>query len=540
MYCRYHSNLYRCRIGMNEKDWKMRKNFPVSNIQYPLDEKAKLMSVTTPTGHITYANADFINASGYTSDEILHQPHNIVRHPDMPPLAFADMWRTLKAGRLWTAVVKNRRKNGDHYWVKASSTPLMKDGELAGFMSVRTPVGQQDIQQATALYHDINEGKRKFQTLYQGILIFTGPLKFLSIGKIIPLRWRIRSYLLTLFLFTLIALYVTTPITPPLAFFMLSFFFAVLVASELLVRHIAIPLEKILSQAINSASGQADNHFQLNRVDEIGMLLRAVNQSGMNFRTFVDDVNGQLAEVRSACSAIAHDNLTLSQRCEDTAQSLQSTAASMEQLTATVKNNATASHMASQCAMDANSAVDVGGKAVQQVATTMDTMTQSSQAINEIINVLDNLAFQTNILALNAAVEAAHAGDQGRSFAVVAGEVRTLAQRSAIAAKDIAGIIDTTLDNISRSDKLVHHTSDSMDNILTQVQQVTQLVSQISLATQEQSLGLNQITDAVNNIDELTRQNTLLATHSSSAIGCLEKQISTMADAVSVFSTVRR
>lgn len=187
------------------------------------------------------------------------------------------MWRTLKAGKLWTAVVKNRRKNGDYYWVKTGSTPLMKDGELAGFMSVRTPVGQEDIQQASALYRDMNEGKLTHRTLYQGILIFTGPLKFLSIGKVIPLRWRIRSYLSILFLFTLAALFITTPITPPLTVFLLSFFFATLLASEFLVRHIAAPLEKILSQAINSASGQADKHFQLNRVDEVGMLLRAVN-----------------------------------------------------------------------------------------------------------------------------------------------------------------------------------------------------------------------------------------------------------------------
>lgn len=169
----------------------------------------------------------------------------------------------------------------------------------------------------------------------------------------------------------------------------------------------------------------------------------------------------------------------------------------------------------------------------------MAVMTRSSKEITDIISVLDNLAFQTNILALNAAVEAAHAGEQGKSFAVVAGEVRILAQRSAAAAKDIAEIIDTTIANIHTSDKLVNHTSQSMNNILTQVQQVTQLVNQISLATQEQSQGLGQINSAVNNIDELTRQNTILATHSSSAINSLEQQISTMSEAVSVFSTPR-
>lgn len=517
----------------------MRKNYPVSDIQYLLDEKAKLMSVTTPASHITYANDDFIDASGYTFDEILNQPHNIVRHPDMPPPVFADMWSTLKAGRIWTAVVKNRRKNGDYYWVKASSTPLMKEGKVTGYMSVRTRVSQQEIRQAETLYHEINENKLKYQRLYQGLLIYKGPLKLLSLFKIIPVRWRIRSYIYFFMLSVLSILLTTLPLTTPVLIFALAILGGAFITSELLVMHLAKPLEKILHQAINSASGQADNNFQLDRVDEVGMLLRAVNQSGMNFRTFVDDVNSKLAELRHACGEIATDNHTLSQRCDDTAQSLQNTASSMEQLTATIKSNASASQLATRCAEDANVAVDAGEKAVNQVTDTMVMMTHSSKEITDIINVLDNLAFQTNILALNAAVEAAHAGEQGKSFAVVAGEVRTLAQRSAQAAKDIAGIIETTIANINTSDKLVNHTSQSMDNILAQVQQVSQLVNQISLATHEQSQGLGHINDAVNNIDELTRQNTILASNSSAAISCLERQIATMSEAVSVFSIPR-
>ncbi|WP_409308676.1 methyl-accepting chemotaxis protein [Pectobacterium sp. B1J-3] len=517
----------------------MRNNLPVSDIQYLLDEKAKLMSVTTPASHITYANNDFIHASGYTFDEILNQPHNIVRHPDMPPQAFADMWATLKAGKIWTALVKNRRKNGDYYWVKASSTPLMKEGNVAGYMSVRTRVSPQEIQQAETLYQKMNENKLQHQRLYQGLLIYKGPLKLLSLFKIIPVRWRIRSYVACFIVFPLFLLFTLLPLSTPMLILLFVILMGALVTSELLVTHLAKPLEKILHQAINSASGQADNNFQLNRVDEIGMLLRAVNQSGMNFRTFVDDVNSKLSELRCACSAIAADNHTLSQRCDDTAQSLQNTASSMEQLTATIKSNASASLLATRCAEDANTAVDAGEKAVSQVTDNMVTMTDSSKAITEIINVLNNLAFQTNILALNAAVEAAHAGDQGRSFAVVAGEVRTLSQRSAQAAKDIASIIETTITNINTSYKLVNHTSQSMNHILTQVQQVSQLVNQISLATHEQSQGLGQINDAVNNIDELTRQNTILASHSSAAISSLEQQITTMSEAVSVFSLPR-
>ncbi|MCV9877578.1 methyl-accepting chemotaxis protein [Brenneria izbisi] len=517
----------------------MRKNYPVSDIQYLLDEKAKLMSVTTTDSHITYANNDFIHASGYTFDELLCQPHNIVRHPDMPPDAFADMWTTLNAGRIWTGMVKNRRKNGDYYWVKASTTPLMKEGKVTGYMSVRTQVSQQEIQQAATLYHKINENKLKHQRLYQGLLIYKGPLKFLSLFKIIPVRWRIRSYIYFFILFTLSILLTLFPWSLPVLMFALAISGGALITGELLVMHLAKPLEKILHQAVNSASGQADNNFQLDRVDEVGMLLRAVNQSGMNFRTFVDDVNSKLAELNCACREIAAGNHTLSQRCDDTAQSLQNTASSMEQLTATIKSNASASQLATRCAEDANVAVEAGDCAVNQVTDTMVAMTRSSKEITDIINVLNNLSFQTNILALNAAVEAAHAGEQGKSFAVVASEVRILAQRSAQAAKDIATIIETTIDNINTSDKLVNHTSESMNNILTQVQQVTQLVNQISLATHEQSQGLGQINDAVNNIDELTRQNTILASHSSAAISSLEQQINTMSEAVSVFSIPR-
>lgn len=340
----------------------MRKNFPVSDIQYLLDEKAKLMSVTTTDSHITYANDDFIDASGYDFEEILHQPHNIVRHPDMPPQAFADMWATLKAGKIWTAVVKNRRKNGDYYWVKASTTPLMKEGKITGYMSVRTRVSQEEIRQAEALYRQMNENKLKNRRLFQGLLIYKGPLKFLSLFNVIPVRWRIRSYVFLFMLFALLFLLATLPLTTPLLIFALVLLTSAAITSELLVQHLAKPLEKILRQAINSASGQADNSFQLNRVDEVGMLLRAVNQSGMNFRTFVDDVNGKLVELRHACGEIASGNYTLSQRCEDTAQSLQSTASSMEELTATIQSNASASQLATRCANDANQAVDARRK----------------------------------------------------------------------------------------------------------------------------------------------------------------------------------
>ncbi|AUH00559.1 chemotaxis protein [Prodigiosinella confusarubida] len=514
----------------------MRKNFPVSDIQYVLDEKTKLMSVTTPDSHITYANRDFIKASGYDFAEIIDQPHNIVRHPDMPPAAFADMWSTLKSGKIWTAIVKNRRKNGDYYWVKASTTPLIKNGNIAGYMSVRTTPLAHEIKEADSLYKNINEEKLKTRELYQGLLIYKGSLKLLSLFKIIPVRWRIRVYFIIFLLLALGLLIYVFPANIVTLLFALFLFIGALVTSELLVQHLARPLESILKQAIKAASGQADLKFELKRVDEVGMLLRAVNQSGMNFRTFVDDVSGQLAELRTACAEIAKGNNMLSQRCQETAENLQNTASSMEEITVTIKSNASATQLAENFAQEANQAAGAGEEAVQEVAQTMKTLIHSSHEINNIIGVLNNLSFRTNILALNAAVEAAHAGEMGKSFAIVAGEVRMLAERSASSARDIASIIQLTIDNINSGDRMVEHTSKSMSHIHHQVQQVNELVKQITHATQEQSIGMSQINDAVNNIDDATRQNTTLASHASTEIERLQSQITTMAEAVSVFS----
>ncbi|WP_192457053.1 methyl-accepting chemotaxis protein [Musicola keenii] len=515
----------------------MRQNYPVSQHQYPLDNKIKLMSVTTPDSHITYANTDFITVSGYQPDELMGQPHNLIRHPDMPPAAFADMWNTLKEGKIWTGIVKNRRKNGDHYWVKSSTTPLKKEGRLIGYMSVRTPASADEINHAEALYAQVNDGQLKYRGFHNGLLVYTGPLKWLSLFKTMPLRWRIRSYALLLGLLPLAMTLILLPKTLTVwGVFTLLAACAGLFC-ELLVQHVARPVEQILEQAMRSATGQTDSLRQLNRADEIGMLMRAVNQSGMNFRTFVDDVNLNLQELKTACGEIAQGNQILADCCEKTEDSLQQTASSVEQLTSTIKSNADASLRASQYAQDVNQVVNAGEQAVSEVASTMDTITRASERITDIISVLDNLSFQTNILAVNAAVEAAHAGEQGKSFAVVASEVRSLAQRSASSAKDIAALIDNTLSSIRIGDQQVSHTNQSMSNILVKVQEVTRLMNEISQATREQAQGLNQINDAVTRIDELTHQNTALASQSNSATSHLQQQIASMAQAVSVFSS---
>ncbi|MBE0546493.1 MAG: PAS domain-containing protein, partial [Rubrivivax sp.] len=170
----------------------MRNNQPVTQTEYDYPDDATLMSVTDTQSHITYANAAFVAVSGYSRDEILGQPHNIVRHPDMPSEAFADMWKTLQGGESWSALVKNRRKTGDHYWVRANAAPVRRNGQLVGYLSVRTKPTRAEIDGAQALYRDLREGKAGGRALHKGLLVRTGLLGWSSLLQTLSVRWRIR------------------------------------------------------------------------------------------------------------------------------------------------------------------------------------------------------------------------------------------------------------------------------------------------------------------------------------------------------------
>src|SRR5512147_2455503 len=231
----------------------------------------------------------------------------------------------------------------------------------------------------------------------------------------------------------------------------------------------------------------------------------------------VSQVRSGTDTVATASSQIAAGNLDLSSRTEEQASSLEETASSMEELTSTVKQNAENARQANQLAIGSSDVAGKGGAVVSQVVTTMDAINEASRKIVDIISVIDGIAFQTNILALNAAVEAARAGEQGRGFAVVAGEVRNLAQRSAAAAKEIKTLIGDSVDKVENGSKLVANAGQTMDEIVTSIKRVTDIMAEISAASAEQSAGIEQVNTAITQMDEVTQQNAALVEEAAAA-----------------------
>ncbi|HEY0297262.1 MAG TPA: methyl-accepting chemotaxis protein [Bordetella sp.] len=513
----------------------MRINEPVTQREFEFPDHATLMSTTDTRSHIAYANAAFIQVSGFSPQEINGQPHNMVRHPDMPKEAFADMWNTLKGGEPWTALVKNRRRNGDHYWVRANAVPVVRRGQTTGYMSVRTKPSRAEIDGAEALYKTFREGRQGSKRFHKGLVVRTGLLRWRSVFQTLSVRGRLRTAMLPLIPLFILGGWQAGLAGPNLAAFGGGVAVLTLLALFWLQRQISRPLEFVLEQALQVASGASTSVEHMNRVDEIGMTLRAIGQLGLMFRWLIDDVSEQVVNVQTASNEIAQGNNDLSSRTEAAATSVQQTAASMTQMTATVKSNAETAQQANMLSGTAREAATKGGTAVTEVIKTMDDITDSSRKITNIISVIEGIAFQTNILALNAAVEAARAGEQGKGFAVVAGEVRTLAQRSAQAAKEIKQLIEDSADKIGAGSSLVNDAGKTMVEIVTQVQRVSDLIAEISSATEQQSAGVTQVDQAVGSLDEITQQNAALVEQSTAASESLRQQATRLVEAVSVF-----
>jgi aerotaxis receptor len=513
----------------------MRLNQPVTQHEHVLQPGQNLVSVTDPKGRIVYCNAAFIAASGFSQDELLGQPHNLVRHPDMPAEAFRDMWATLQAGQPWQALVKNRRKDGDFYWVVANATPVRRNGREVGYLSVRTAPTREQVQQAEALYARMRQeaASGPLRTVLRGGQVVDGSLGGrVGQGVQAAARWLGADGAFTLAMLGLgtgLGLVLPTAVA------------GAIVLGLWMVGHTAVRRlhgrhwQRLADDVCQLAAGDLTHEVTQGGTGQLALARLGLSQLAVNLRTVISDVTTRTTDLRGGAGEIAAGNQDLSFRTESQASSLEQTAASMEQINGTVQQTAGTAGQGAAKAVETAAAAMRAQQAMESLARAMQGISSSSARISDIIAVIEGVAFQTNILALNAAVEAARAGEQGRGFAVVASEVRSLAQRTTAAAREIKQLITESAERVGEGNRQTAEAQARMQDVQHSVEQVSALLDQVSAATHEQKLGVSQVNEAVTHMDGITQQNAAMVEELAAAASELNGQADSVAQTLRLF-----
>jgi len=511
----------------------VRTNLPVTGIEYRMQAGQSIVSTTDTKGRITYVNPSFIEVSGFEESELLGKAHNIVRHPDMPPQAFADLWQTLQAGQPWTGMVMNRRKNGDFYWVVANVVPVKEAGRVIGYMSVRTAPTREQVAAATELYRKLRTGEQGAPALRGGRAVATGlgariaELRRLPLGRRLGLAMGAQALLFgALGLGAEDARWKLAACVGVLG---------TLLAWAALRQSIVAPLREATAAVHALAGGDLSHLPETRRSDEFGQLQRALRQLNINLQAIVGDVRRNVRSIETSTREIAAGNADLAGRTESQAASLEQSVASLAQVAGAAGRNADSARRADGLVGAAAGVAGRGGDAVERVGATMGQISASATRIVDIIGLIDGIAFQTNILALNAAVEAARAGEQGRGFAVVAGEVRGLAQRSASAAKEIKVLIDDSVQKVAQGNALVGEAGQTMREVVASVHSAAGIMHDITQASRAQGGELGEVNAAMAGLDAITRQNAALVEQSAVASSNVAEEAAQLVQALAVF-----
>ncbi|MGM0834201.1 MAG: methyl-accepting chemotaxis protein [Pseudomonadota bacterium] len=492
----------------------MRDNGPVTQREYILEDNDVLISKTDKKSKIVYANQSFIDISGFSYEELLYSAHNIVRHPDMPEVVFKDMWDDLEAGKYWSGLVKNRRKNGDYYWVRANVVPIREGSQVTGFCSIRVKPSRQDVMRAEEAYSDIRTQGGRYEVRHG--VAYRRSLR----RRLIPVNFqsmRVKAALSGMFGFTAlsglgIAASLTLAEVAPDSSASTAFLATGMAGGLAMgawqwmmgLRNRRF-MYKVDNFALQLAAGNLEADIPRIGKSEMDNTLRTMDFMRRSLEGLIGDLNKRINLVRPAIVSISRGNEAMAARLEQQAAAVQQTAASTEVVSSTVAQSAENASQASLASVGNVKEVDHTSQVMAKLAQAMEEITQHAKNMSGIVNTIDTIAFQTNILALNASVEAARAGEHGRGFAVVAEEVRRLARQSAEAAKQVQELIDQARHSIHGGQVQALEATKAMEKIRQASHRVNDLMGEITLATHEQSEGISQISSAINDIDQSTQ-----------------------------------
>lgn len=574
----------------------MRKNLPVTNNERSFGEDITIISTTDTKGIITYVNQEFIEISGFTEEELIGQNHNIVRHPDMPPAAFKDLWDTVKSGRSWRGIVKNRCKNGDYYWVDAYVTPVYENGQLVGYQSVRTKPTREQIKNAQRLYGRLNAGRQPSgirlpqlglkSSLAGGLgvmllfVLLSGTIGYVSLARQVTTLEQyvasmaavegaaterdligsgsgryadLRREVVTAQRNTAIVLGAIGGV-------------ALLVSIALMVlmqRKFIGPLQKAADIAKAIAGGDLVPYSLNTGTDEIGQVLQAIKMMQARLRTVIGRIAASVQAVATAATQMTAVAEQARQGMERQQAETALVATAMNEMAATSTEVAKSAEHTAQAIHDADREAIQGKQVVQETVASIHGLAQeisqgegvirklesNSGNIGTVIDVIRGIAEQTNLLALNAAIEAARAGDQGRGFAVVADEVRKLAMRTQDSTSQIQKLIEDLQNDANdaveamkvwqeRAKESVDRAAragDSLDAITSAVARITEMSTQIAHAAEQQSAVATEIDRNLVNINAVACEAARGAEETAAASAALSAMVTKLQTVVGQF-----
>ncbi|ATX79394.1 methyl-accepting chemotaxis sensory transducer with Pas/Pac sensor [Mariprofundus aestuarium] len=518
----------------------MKKNLPVTQQEKEFDAKANILSTTNPKGVITYVNKDFIDISGFTNDELINKNHNVVRHPDMPELAFADLWATIKSGKSWMGVVKNRCKDGSHYWVNAFVTPIMKNGAIAEFQSIRSKPDRSLVKHAERFYKKINSGSLPW---YFNIPV--PGLKSRLVGAVALMLYAVLFHLVE-------------GIEPDAAWQGLGM--GVLM-SAVMIYAISWPFTKLLAASRKVVDNKVMQYVYTGRRDDMGQIMLAM-------KLLEAEGGGIVGRLADSSEQIAGDSEQLRHAVDQSHQGLEAmfsetnlVATAMTEMTSSIQEVARNAQDASEAANNAHEQTSIGSQIVNEAtgkindlaalveesAGVIRDLEKESDEISNILTLIREIATQTSLLALNATIESARAGEAGKGFAVVAYEVKTLATNTHEAIVEIENMISNlqghsksaaekmvdgqkqALDTVEQSKKV----AESLEAVASAVGMINNLNSQIATAVEEQGAAAEEINRSVLSIRNASESNMEASTEteaSSSSLNNLAQELKGLAD----------